>query len=55
MGEVKAALEGVNLKENNWEEGDDGKELVATARHYQLRFFFSGDAVLTTSVQVLSD
>ena len=55
MDEARSRLAGAKIGEGEWREGNyGGKQLIATYPSYEVRVLFSGDKVVTTSVQVLS-
>jgi hypothetical protein len=56
MEEVRARFSDVQLTEEEWREGGFvGRQLVATFPEYEVRVLFSGNEVITTSFQVLSE
>ena len=52
---ARSKLSGAKIREESWKEGEyGGRQLVATFPKYEIRLFFFGNKVITTSLQIIS-
>lgn len=52
---ARSKLSGAKISEESWKEGEyGGRQLVATFPKYEIRLFFLGNKVITTSLQIIS-